>query len=166
MTNDPIYNHLRELSWRRKLTPAEEAQLRAWLAAHPDAQADWEADAGLNAALGALPDTPVPSNFTARVLQAVEREAAAGQRRSGWNWPAWPRLRWLSRVALTASVVSAGVVSCLVIQDAQRKRLVDSVVAVSAVTSLPGPEVLKDFDAIRASNPTPHPDEQLLTALQ
>src|ERR1035437_9606030 len=37
MTNDPIYNHLRELGWRRKLTGAEEAQLRAWLAARPEA---------------------------------------------------------------------------------------------------------------------------------
>ncbi len=81
MSNDPTYNRLRELSWRRKLTGAEEAELRAWLAAHPDAQADWEAEAGLNAALGRLPDAPVPSNFTARVLQAVEREAAAELRR-------------------------------------------------------------------------------------
>jgi anti-sigma factor RsiW len=166
MTNDPIYNHLRELSWRRKLTGAEEAQLRAWLAAHPEAQAEWDVDAGLNAALGALPDVPVPSNFTARVLQAAEREAAAEQRRPGWGWSGWLRLRWLPRMALTASVVSAGVVSCLVIQDAQRKSLVNSVVIVSTISSLPSPDILKDFDAIRASNPTSRPDEQLLTVLQ
>ena len=43
MSSDPIYDQLRELSWRRKLTGAEEARLRAWLAAHPEAQADWEA---------------------------------------------------------------------------------------------------------------------------
>src|ERR1035437_6364542 len=118
MTDDPIYNHLRELSWRRKLTAAEEAQLQAWLAAHPDAQLDWEAEAGLTATLAALPDAPVPSNFTARVLQAAERETAAEQRRSGWNWAGWLRRRWLPKVALTASVLCAGVVSCLVIQEA------------------------------------------------
>jgi anti-sigma factor RsiW len=166
MTNDPIYNHLRELSWRRKLTAAEETQLRAWLATHPEAQTDWDGEAGLNAALGALPDVPVPSNFTARVLQAAEREAAAEQRRPGWGWSGWLRLRWLPRMALTASVVSAGVVSCLVIQDAQRKSLVNSVVIVSTMSSLPSPDILKDFDAIRASNPTSRPDEQLLTVLQ
>ena len=166
MANDPIYNQLRELSWRRRLTGAEEAQLRAWLVAHPEAQADLEAEAGLNAVLGRLPDVPVPSNFTTRVVQAAEREAAAGLRQPGWKWGVWPRLRWLSRVALTATVVSAGVVSCLVIQDAQRKKLAESVVAVSAVSSLPGPEILKDFDAIRASNPTPLPDEQLLAVLK
>ena len=49
---------------------------RAHLAAHPEAQADWEAEAGLNDALGRLPDVAVSSNFTARVLQAVEREIA------------------------------------------------------------------------------------------
>ena len=166
MTNDPIYNHLRELSWRRKLTAAEEAELRAWLAAHPEAQVDWEVEAGLNAALGALQDVPVPSNFTARVLQAAEREAAAEQRRPGWEWSGWLRLRWLPKAALAATVVCAGVVSCLLIQDAQRHKLVESVAAVSAVASLPSPDVLKDFDAIRASNPTPRPDEQLLTVLQ
>jgi hypothetical protein len=34
------------------------------------------------------------------------------------------------------------------------------------VSSLPGPDILKDFDAIRASNPTPAADEQLLAVLQ
>src|SRR5947207_1198597 len=77
MTNDPRYHHLRELSWRRQLTGAEEAELRAWLAAQPEAQAGWEAEAELNEALGRLADAPVSTNFTTRVLQAVELEAAA-----------------------------------------------------------------------------------------
>ena len=166
MTNDPTYSHLRELSWRRKLTAAEEAELHAWLAAHPEARAEWDAEAGLNVALGALPDVSVPSNFTARVLQAAEREAAAEQRRPDRGWLGWLRLRWLPKVALTASVVSAGVVSCLMIQDAQHKSLVNSVVIVSTMSSLPSPDVLRDFDAIRASSLTPCPDEQLLTVLQ
>ncbi len=166
MTNDPIYDHWRELSWRRELTGPEQAELRAWLAAHAEAQADWDAEAGLNAALGRLPDKPVPSNFTARVLQAVEREAAAERRRPGWTWRVWPRLRWLPKAALTATVVCAGVVSCLVVQDVQRKKLAESVAAVAAVSALPDPEILKDFDAIRASNPSPLPDEQLLAALR
>ena len=166
MTNDPIYEHLREVSWRRPLTGAEEAQLRAWLAAHAEAQAEWEAEAGLNAALGRLPDVAVPSNFTARVVQAAEREADAELRRPRWKWGSWPRLRWLPKVALTATVACAGVVSCLVIQDIQHKNLVESVAVVSTVPSLPGPEILKDFDAIRASNVAPTADEQLLAVLQ
>jgi len=108
MTNDPIYNHLRELSWRRKLTSAEEAELRTWLATHPEAQTDWQAEAGLNAGLGRLRDAPVPSNFTARVLQAVEREAVAELRRPQGNWLTWLWLRWLPKAAFAAVVVGAG----------------------------------------------------------
>jgi anti-sigma factor RsiW len=166
MTNDPNYDHFRELSWRRELTGAEDAQLHAWLAAHPEAQADWEAEAGLNAALGRLPDVPVPGNFTARVLQAAEREAAAERRRSGWIWGGWPRLRWLPKAAFAAVILGAGLVSYHQFQAARLREYVSSVAAVSDVSSLPGPEILKDFDAIRASNPTPLPDEQLLADLQ
>ena len=166
MTNDPIYNRLRELSWRRPLTAPEQAELRAWLAAHPDAQADWAIEAGLNHALGRLPDVPVPSNFTARVLQAAQREAAAELHRPAVHWLAWPRLRWLPRVAFGAIVVSAGLVTYHQVQATHRKNLVKSVATVSAVSSLPSPEILRDFDAIRALNAAPAPDEQLLAVLQ
>jgi anti-sigma factor RsiW len=166
MTNDPIYNHLREVSWRQKLTNAEEAELRTWLATHPEAQADWQAEAGLNAGLGRLPDAPVPSNFTARVLQAVEREAVAELRRPQGNWLTWLWLRWLPRAAFAAIFVGVGLLSFREVQTVHRKKMVESVAAVSAVSSLPSPDILKDFDAIRALNPTPAPDEQLLAVLQ
>ena len=166
MTNDPIYNHLRELSWRRKLNAAEQAELRTWLAAHPEAQADWEAEAGLNAALGRLPDAPVPSNFTARVVQAVEREAVAELHRPQGNWLTWLRRRWLPKAAFAVIVLGAGLLSYHEVQASYRKKLVQSVAAVSAVSSLPSPDILKDFDAIQALNASPTPDEQLLTVLQ
>lgn len=166
MSNDPSYDHFRELNWRRKLTGDEEARLRAWLAAHPEARADWEAEAGLNAALVRLPDVPVPGNFTARVLQAAERETAAGQRRTGWKWWGWPRLRWLPKVAFAAVILGAGLFSYRQFQAARLREYGSSVAAVSDVSSLPSPEILKDFDAIRASNPPTLPDEQLLAALQ
>ena len=164
MSNNPIYNHLRELSWRRKLTSAEEAELRAWLEAHPEDRADWEVEAGLDTALARLPDAPLASNFTVRVLQAVEREATAQPRPSGW-WTGL-RLHWLPKAAFAATVVGAGLVSYHLIQDAERKRLAESVATVSDVSSLPSPEILQDFDAIRVSNPTPPPDEQLLAVLK
>src|SRR6267142_1286736 len=108
MKNDPFYDRLRELGWRGKLTASDEAELRAWLAAHPDEQSGWQAEAGLSEALSRLSDVPVPANFTARVLQAVELETAASRRAQGaqgargpkWHWPR----RWLSRAALAAVV--------------------------------------------------------------
>jgi anti-sigma factor RsiW len=166
MTNDPIYNRLRELSWRRELTSAEEAELRAWLLAHPEAQADWEAEAGLNASLRRLPDAPVPGNFTARVLAAVEREAKAELRRRNGRWLIWPWRRWLPRMAFAVVVVGAGFVSYQKVEAANRRKLAESVAVVSAVSSLPSPDILKDFDAIQALNPTPPPDEELLLVFQ
>ena len=97
MKGEPIQNPLRELVWRRKLTEAEHAGLRA----QPETQADLELESRLTEALARLPDAPVPSNFTARVLQAVEREEVRGpDRRSGTGtgacWcPGW-RSGWRS----------------------------------------------------------------------
>ena len=167
MTNDPIYERLRELSWRRNLTAGEAAELRAWLAAHPDALAGWEAEAGLTEALGQLADAPVASNFTARVLQAVEREDAARLRHQRQKWQVWRGWRWLPKVAVAAVVLGAGLISYeQAAKAARRAEYARSVAAVSDVSSLPGPEALKDFGAIRVSNPTPVADEELLAALK
>jgi anti-sigma factor RsiW len=165
MINDPLYRKLRELGWRRKLTPAEEADLRALLASDAEAQADWEAEAGLSEVLDRLPDVPVPSNFTANVLQTAERERARDQRKARtWNWP-W-RFGWLPKTALAALVAAAGVFSYVHGQNVRRAELRNSIVAVDGVKSLPGPDILQNFDVIRALDQTPPADEQLLTLLQ
>ena len=57
--------NLRESLWRRKLSPAERAGLRP--------QPELEVEARLTDVLRKIPDSPVPSNFTARLLDAVER---------------------------------------------------------------------------------------------
>jgi hypothetical protein len=162
--NDP-FNKLRETSWRRKLTPAEEAELRAWLAANPTAGDDWDADAALSHALDRLPDAPVPSNFTARVLQAVGMENAAAKRppESKWKW-VWQPL--LPRTAFAVAVLGIGFLSFHEARAAKRMQLAKSIAAISEVASLPGPEILKDFDAIRQLTQTPPPDTDLLALLK
>ena len=167
MTNDQVYNQLRELGWKRKLTASEEAKLREWLAANPAEQADWEAEACLTQALGQMPDVPVATNFTARVLQTVEREALAGARRSGAGWRVWQRRwRWLPRMAFAALVLCAGLFSYHQVQAARRTAFAESVAVFSEVSSLPSPEILRDFDAIYALNQTPPADEELLNLLK
>jgi hypothetical protein len=166
MTNDPIHDRLRELSWRRQLTGPEQAELRAWLAAHPEAQADWAAEAGLNEALSRLPDAPMPSNFTARVLQAVERESAAELRQHEGKWLTWPWRRWLPRMAFAVVIVGAGFISYQQVDAANRRKLAESVAVKSAVSSLSTAEILTDFDAIQALKSTPPPDEELLFVFQ
>jgi len=167
MNENPEVNRATELSWQRKRGPAEEAQLRAWLAQHPEAQADWELEERLNQALDRLPAAPVASNFTARVLQAAEREQAGKERSGASRWLHWRwQWRWVPRAALAALVLGAALCAFGRVQAARRAEMLRSVEAVSSVTSLPSPEVLKHFDVIRALSQTPPADEDLLHLLK
>jgi hypothetical protein len=167
MINDPLYEKLRETGWRRKLNADEESRLSEWLAGHPEAQGGWDSEATLNELLVALPDVPVASNFTALVLAAAKREASTNEPRMGRIRPSagwW--LRWLPKAALGAVVLAAGLVSYNHIQSARRVEWAQSLATVSQVGSLPGPDVLSDFDAIAALSSTPPADEDLLKLMQ
>jgi anti-sigma factor RsiW len=162
--NESDYNLLREKSWRGKLTPAEEASLRAWLAGHPETEADWELEGDLTRALEKLPDVPVPSNFTARVLQAVDRETAAAGPRA--NWMKWFLRSLLPKAAVAAVVLAAGFLTYHEQTTAKRQELVQGVKVVAGVSSLPGPEILQDFDTIRQMSTTPGPDQELIALMK
>jgi anti-sigma factor RsiW len=180
MTSDPFDHPLREANWRRPLTQAEEAQLKAWLEAHPEARPDCEIEKQLGHALQQLPDAPVPSNFTALVLQAVERESNRPNRIpvQGQTW--WKRWRWAAaQTALGAALMLSGLFAYQRVQSHRRAaEFAESVAAISSISSLPSPEILQDFDAIAVLNVpgrlvkdangygTTGPDEQLLTLLQ
>jgi anti-sigma factor RsiW len=166
--NDPVYQRLRELSWQRRLAETEEAQMREHLASHPEVQAEWELELGLNQALDQLPDAPLTSNFTARVLQAVEQEAAAQARASqkgrSSKWLVW---NWVPKVATT--VVALG--SCVFFyhqhQINARTAMANSVVMVSEAVSASNPELMEDFDAIRQlGDPKPKADTELLALMK
>jgi hypothetical protein len=63
-------------------------------------------------------------------------------------------------------ILGVGLISFQRVRSPHYRALVQSVAAVSRVSSLPSPEILKDFDAIRVSNPTPAADEELLAVLK
>src|SRR5436189_2766807 len=108
MKDHPLIERLREASWRRALNPDEEAELAAWLRAHPEAQFDWETEAALNAALHRLRSPEVSSNFTARVMEAALQDTGSEERRpQGWLGRL-RGLRWLPKVAVATVVVGAG----------------------------------------------------------
>jgi len=158
--NDP--QKLREILWRRPLSADETAELRAWLAAHPEAQADWELEKNLTETFRQLPDVPVSSNFTVRVLQAVDRETIRDVKPKRTN-PFWKS--WLPRVAFSALMLCGGILVYHQHTTAQRLERAQNVAAISEVA--PDPAVLKDFDAIRHLNRTSvAPDEELLALLQ
>ena len=167
MSKDWQYERLREISWQRPLTPAEQAELSQWLESHPEARDDWEADRNLTGALANLPNVPVANNFTSRVLAAAQREAAATARGQGRApSPAQWWLRWLPKAAVAAVVLAAGLLSYHHVQESHREEVARSLTTISQLPAVPGPEVLKDFDAIAALGSTPPADEELLRVMQ
>jgi hypothetical protein len=162
---DPGYERLREASWRRKLTPAEEAELRLQLDQHPELFREWESQRELTEVLARLQNAPVPSNFTARVLAEAQRETRQPSRSEAWgSWHA--RLRWLPRLAVASVVLAAGLISYEHVQDSRRKERAESVKAIVSYTAVPGPDILQDYDAIQAMSQSPAADVELLKALQ
>ncbi len=158
MKNNLFQNPLRELVWRRKLTDAE----RAGLGAQPEMQADLEIESRLSEALARLPDAPMPSNFTARVLQAVERESVP-PRAINWYWT-WRVL--VPRVAVAAVVIAfAGLGIHRYELNAHRAVFARNVVLVAEAQPLPSVDALKNFNAIQRMS-QPRADDELLTLLQ
>jgi hypothetical protein len=113
--------------------------------------------------LSRLPDVPMPSNFTARVLQAVDLEESRRSRRWNFNWN-WHML--LPRIAVASAVlVFAGLTFHHYEINAQRTALARNVALLAEAQPLPSVDALKNFDAIQRMS-QPHADEDLLALLQ
>ena len=158
MNQYPLDQRLRDVISRRPLSGSEQAELDAWLATHPEARADWELELALSRAMAHEPDAPAPSNFTARVLQGIERGQKISQRervavRGGWWRGLVPRL-----------VAGSVVIVALVVFIHQRNEVArqkDFEVLLS-VQPLPSVETLQDFDTIRSLNIVATADEDIL----
>ena len=124
---------------------------------------DNQLDARLDALLRALPDRPVASNFTARVLQEVSHANAMRPVREG---SFFLKFRWLPRLAVASLALASCVLTYQVRTQATRTQFARSIAAVTQVASLPSAEALKDFEAIRRLSQTPPADRELLALLQ
>ncbi len=149
------------LSLQPELSPEEESQLEAWLAAQPDARAAWEADRALGRALQSLPDAPVSSNFTARVMQELDlEEARASQKPRGWRL-LWPRLGWATVAALALTIF--GTQQFLNVQRTQFAA--DAALVSKDIARLP--DAFRDFDVVDSLREIPAAsDDGILAALQ
>ena len=149
--NDPEFKQLVEIAARRPLNADEEARLRSLCAVHSGAQAQWDEEMQLNQWLKQLPPAPVSSNFTARVLQAVECEV---RRPANWLasfWRGWvPSLRWTRPVAVAGLFLCVGMLSYQQYDSHYQTELAQDVAKVSQVARIPSVELLKDFDAINS----------------
>lgn len=151
MNHDPVYQRLREIGWRRALTDAEQAELRAWRAAHPDAQEDIEQEIALNAALDKSPNASVSSNFTARVMAAIEREEAGQLRADSPRKPTWWRM-FLPRFAVATLVIVCVTLGYRHRATVQRMELVDAAQQISEARALSDMAVIEDFEIIQSLN--------------
>ena len=169
MNQDPLAQELREKICRRPLTQAEQGQLDAWLAAHPEARADWAADAALNAALARLSEKPAPSNLTARVLAEIEREdlATAGARNTKTNFFGLGSWGWVTRTAVVVVLLGVGGLAYRHEQKVVKVKDAQNLAAAMRTTPSLPPELLEDFDLI-SSLPPPFPgaDMELLSVMK
>ncbi|HXF09401.1 MAG TPA: hypothetical protein VN625_01360 [Desulfuromonadaceae bacterium] len=119
-------------------------------------------DRQLSDALSRLPDAPMPSNFTARLMQAIDLEESAAQRSvRRWNWHAL-----LPRIAVaTAAIMFTGIAVRQYEASSQRHAIADSLAMVST-QPMPSVDALKNFDVIRRMSQPAHADDELLALLQ
>lgn len=164
MNQDPTINRLREILWRRPLTGAEEAALRTWLAAHPEAGIEWEAELALSRAVKELPGNAVPSNFTARVLAEVEREAKKAQQARATSARWWWRV-FLPRTAIAAAILA---VSVAIYQFEEAQRTADLAREASRIASS-GPvpaKALEDYATLDILTASVGADDDLLILMK
>jgi anti-sigma factor RsiW len=153
---------------RDELTEEDRATFEQLLSRDPAFRADWASERALDRAISTLPNAPLSSNFTARVLQLASLpEAPAAPARARVRWPI---LRWTG--AMAAILVLALTAARHQHTTAQRQ-LAENVNIFREVASvispeLPPTEVFANFDSIqRLSIPAESEmDMELLLALQ
>jgi hypothetical protein len=168
--NDADFSELIDKAMAGKLTPEEEVRWNGLLAERPEL----EEDLAVGRALQALPPPPrVSSNFTALVLQQIQREKRAGERRDstkprGWfRWPGFARISAIAAVTLVLAVAGLQLRQEHELQAAAQT-FAGGMSKVSETRNAPEAvvAVFKDFAAIRnLSEQSEAVDYKLLAAL-
>lgn len=163
--NKASYNQLKEKSWVEPLSAEEAAELRRYVGANPELQQDWDEDAALTTALNRLPNAPVSSNFTALVMQAVERAEREPERKRT-PWRAFWRHGWLSKFGIALAMLCLGTFSFHEYQMAARAKLAADVKAFAETAPIPQVDWLKNFDTIEQMSKVQVADNELMMARQ
>ncbi|HZQ46342.1 MAG TPA: hypothetical protein VFC07_04970 [Verrucomicrobiae bacterium] len=161
--SDPLNQRIRELSWHQQLTKEEEAEVRAYLGRHPQAREEVAVEERLTRLLERIPQAPkVASNFTAQVMQAIEREKAAAHRKAAEpSVGAWWR-SWLPRVALAGAAGLVAMMGYHEHQVHQRTLMAERVQQVAEAFSGLGREPVEHFEPIsRIAEEPPAADTEL-----
>lgn len=175
-----IRKQVLETLWRRELTADERALLELHLTGDEDQRLFFEEEEGLSRLLAGVSDAPLSSNFTARVLTAVQLEAARTARAGGafgmaGSWRRFAgcfRRSWTTQTAVAGLMLAVGLSAFYGIKSYHRHQLIQTLATVTKVPTMPEIEVLQDFDAIRhlgriqVSKSTMEKDAALFAALQ
>lgn len=159
-----------------ELSPDQKAVFEQLLARDSAFRESWEQERALHETLAALPNAPMSSNFTARVLEAVDLHDKARRREArrfvNWVW-SWPTRLAAVGVACLALVLG--------LQHNNQKRRADLATALNALSDVTtvlapndenpseGAAFLRDFDTIARLSNMPEEQEldlELLVALQ
>src|ERR1043165_2339438 len=90
---------------RRRLTSEETAHWQDHLSAQPDALAGFEEEINLNRLLAELPEAPLPSNFTSRVMEEIQTANKASAVTARWwrrCWDNYIALGWTRKLAFAS----------------------------------------------------------------
>lgn len=168
------YQQLLESSRRGRLTAEEESELERCFQADPDLRQDWELEQLLSNKLRGLADSALSSNFTARVLDAVAREA--GRTTETQNTPArrsrlFPSFLegfWVRTSLVALSLFLIGLLGIQTYKEYYRVMVAESIATVATVTALPtlsttnAPSVSSPRQPTAAPTVSPMPNLELL----
>ena len=167
--NPPELVRLMELARRRVLTEREQTQLNTLLAAYPEAWPERQDEQALARLLRRLPGAPLASNFSARVMRAIELEDAQSARTA--RQPVGRFRGWFARLSWSTVAVALSLTGWVQYRAWQRAEYARSVTTISEVAALPSVEVLRDFDVVQSFTRAPSATEteadlKLLALLQ
>ena len=159
--NQPDIESLFQTARARDLTDDEWAGLERWLDANPVERAEWEA---VDQLLAALPDAPVPSNFTSHVLEEARRSNAPVPALGQAMWRKLLSLQFRP-IQIAAAATLAMVIGGVGYQshlERSRAEMAEAVVSIAEFNS----GILSDFEAIEAITQANPVDEELWAALK
>ena len=149
MQNEPA--NLHESLWRQNTSKSQAT----------GASPDEELELRLTESLSRLKDAPLPSNFTARIMDEINREEMRETHATRWRWNLWPRF---------AGAAAALLLAVMMVQHhesvAHQVQLARTLETVADMRSVPSVDALNNFEAIQAMGQRAHADEELLALVQ
>ena len=159
MNQPSEYEDLLSIRWIRELNGREQERLERLLSADPKRKARWEEDMAVLKAIRHLPDVPVASNFTSRVLEALPctpddlLPAPLLPPKRGW----FPRMAWAPKWGLGFGF--AAILALAIFygeyQRAKSMRLVESLTVITESKTAPTMEESQHSEFIQELAPVP-----------